>query len=63
VAAQGGDGRYVSRCGATVWASSIAAPPARRCPACAAAAGELPSRSADRRTARLWQRLVQRDSA
>ena len=63
VAAQGGDGRYLALCRATVWASSLAAPPASRCPACAAAAGEQGGRPGDRRSARLWQRRVQRDTA
>lgn len=40
LAAQGGDGRYEALCHATVWASSLAAPPASRCPSCATAAGE-----------------------
>ena len=52
LAAQGGDGRYEALCRATVWASSLAAPPAGRCTSCATAAGETAAqdtRSAHRR--------------
>lgn len=65
VAAQGGDGRYEALCHATVWASSLAAPPASRCARCAAAAGEATpgDRTGDRRSGGLWSRLVSRASA
>jgi hypothetical protein len=65
VAAQGGDGRYEALCRATVWASSLAAPPAGRCASCAAAAADsVPrGRSGDRRSGGLWSRLVARASA
>ena len=61
--AQGGDGRYEALCRATVWASSLAAPPASRCPSCAAAAGEPATDGADRRDRGLLGRLVPRASA
>ncbi|GAA4739080.1 hypothetical protein [Actinomycetospora chibensis] len=63
LAAQGGDGRYEALCRATVWASSLAAPPAGRCPSCATAAGETAAVTPDRRTGGLWSRLVPRTSA
>jgi hypothetical protein len=65
VAAQGGDGRYEALCHATVWASSLAAPPASRCTTCADAAGEPApvTRGADRRSGSLWSRFVPRASA
>ncbi|GAA4812599.1 hypothetical protein GCM10023200_57980 [Actinomycetospora chlora] len=65
VAAQGGDGRYEALCRATVWAGSLASPPASRCTVCAAAAGEPlpPSRPGDRRAGGLWARFVPRASA
>ena len=63
LAAQGGDGRYEALCRATVWASSLAAPPAGRCPSCATAAGETAAVTLDRRTGGLWSRLVPRASA
>jgi len=63
VAAQGGDGRYEALCRATVWASSLAAPPAGRCPTCASRSGESVPTDPDRRAARLWSRLVPRASA
>lgn len=63
LAAQGGDGRFEALCRATVWASSLAAPPATRCTACASAAGEpAPTDPTDRRGS-LWSRLVPRASA
>jgi hypothetical protein len=61
LAAQGGDGRYEALCRATVWASSLAAPPASRCPSCAAAAGEGPG-TGDRRPRGRFARLVPRAS-
>ncbi|MEJ2887423.1 hypothetical protein [Actinomycetospora aeridis] len=61
LAAQGGDGRFEALCRATVWASSLSAPPASRCASCAVAAGE-PLGSPDRRPG-LWSRLVPRASA
>jgi hypothetical protein len=65
LAAQGGDGRYEALCRATVWASSLAAPPAGRCAACTAAVGPdgADRRSGDRRPGRLWARFVPRASA
>jgi len=60
--AQDGDGRYEALCRATVWASSLAAPPASRCPSCAAAAGEA-SRADGRRDRRLLSRFASRASA
>lgn len=63
LAAQGGDGRFEAMCRATVWASSLSAPPASRCESCAAAAGEPTPSSADRRGGGLWSRLVPRASA
>ncbi len=63
LAAQGGDGRYEALCRATVTATSLAAPPAGRCPSCATAAGEPAVVTPDRRTGRLWSRLVPRASA
>jgi hypothetical protein len=65
VAAQGGDGRYEALCRATVWAGSLASPPASRCAVCATAAGEPlpPSRPGDRRAGGLWARFVPRASA
>jgi hypothetical protein len=65
MAAQGGDGRYEALCHATVWASSLAAPPASRCASCAAAAREMtPASGTDvRRPGSLWSRLVSRASA
>ena len=66
VAAQGGDGRYEALCRATVWASSLAAPPASRCASCAAAASDQSApdtRPADRRQGGLWARFVPRASA
>lgn len=62
LAAQGGDGRYEALCRATVWASSLAAPPASRCPSCAAAAGE-PVGDDDRRHRGVLSRFVPRASA
>jgi hypothetical protein len=62
LAAQGGDGRYEALCRATVWASSLAAPPASRCPSCAEAAGE-PTGDDDRRQRRVRSRFVPRASA
>lgn len=65
VAAQGGDGRYEALCHATVWASSLAAPPASRCASCATAAGEPApqGRTDERRTGSRWSRWVLRTSA
>lgn len=63
LAAQGGDGRYEALCRATVWASSLAAPPAGRCPSCASEAGESSPAASDRRATSLWSRLVPRASA
>lgn len=65
LAAQGGDGRYQALCHATVWAGSLAAPPASRCASCAAAVGEsVPAaRGSDRRVGGLWARFVPRASA
>ena len=65
LAAQGGDGRFEALCRATVWASSLAAPPAGRCSSCSDAAGEpvRDARADDRRSGRLWARLVPRASA
>jgi hypothetical protein len=63
LAAQGGDGRYEALCRATVWASSLAAPPAGRCTSCATAAGETAAPTPDRRAGGLWSRLVPRASA
>jgi hypothetical protein len=62
LAAQGGDGRYEAMCRATVWASSLAAPPASRCPSCAAAAGE-PGSDDDRPHRGVLSRFVPRASA
>jgi hypothetical protein len=62
LAAQGGDGRYEALCEATVWASSLAAPPASRCPSCAVAAGESGADD-DRRHRGVLGRLVPRASA
>ncbi|HSK58875.1 MAG TPA: hypothetical protein VK935_07475 [Actinomycetospora sp.] len=61
LAAQGGDGRYEALCRATVWASSLTAPPASRCPSCAEAAGEPVGD--DRRQRRVLSRFVPRASA
>jgi hypothetical protein len=65
LAAQGGDGRYEALCRATVWASSLAAPPAGRCAACTTAAGPdgADRRPGDRRPGRRWARFVPRASA
>ncbi|GAA4938687.1 hypothetical protein EV188_108220 [Actinomycetospora succinea] len=63
LAAQGGDGRFEAMCRATVWASSLSAPPASRCETCASAAGEPVDASPDRRGGGLWSRLVPRASA
>ncbi|MHC1557519.1 hypothetical protein ACR9E3_01100 [Actinomycetospora sp. C-140] len=65
LAAQGGDGRFEALCRATVWASSLAAPPAGRCTSCADVAGEPApgDRTDDRRGPSLWSRLVPRASA
>lgn len=64
LAAQGGDGRFEAMCHATVWASSLSAPPASRCETCESAAGEAAA-STDRRGGGggLWSRLVPRASA
>ena len=62
LAAQG-QGHYLALCRSTVWASSLASPPAGRCRSCAAAADEPAPPASDRSTGRLWQRLVQRPSA
>ena len=64
LAAQGGDGRYDALCRATVWASSLAAPPASRCPSCATAAGEPEGEGeGDRRHRGVLSRFVPRASA
>lgn len=63
LAAQGGDGRFEALCRATVWASSLSAPPASRCESCATAADEPTGVENDRRGGGLWSRLVPRASA
>jgi hypothetical protein len=64
LAAQGGDGRYEALCRATVWASSLAAPPASRCPSCATAVGDGgDDGDDDRRHRRVFSRFVPRASA
>lgn len=62
LAAQGGDGRFEALCRATVWASSLSAPPASRCETCATEAGE-PVHTSPGRRGGLWSRLVPRASA
>ena len=53
-------GAHLSACAKTVWASSLASPPAARCPDCRDAVGE--TAAADRRT-RVLDRLRGRRAA
>ncbi|MDL5154396.1 hypothetical protein [Actinomycetospora termitidis] len=48
-------GAHLAACARTVWASSLASPPASRCPDCAGVTGE--GRSVERRASTLLDRL------
>lgn len=58
-----GDGRYPALCEATVWAASLASPPAGRCPTCESALAGSPDRTGERSAARSWPRRGSRSGA